>query len=145
MGSLVPAFAYQLQTGELHRLIATISLPLVALHLAVTLVFGLEDFALDIRYEIPSFLVRIGWQDGMNLHNYLIGGTYLLILAGLLFNLPLQVAWPILVTLPLAGYQIWNMLKIARGGKPLWRSLEVAASALFLAVSYLAAYGFWTR
>ncbi|HJS30013.1 MAG TPA: prenyltransferase, partial [Anaerolineales bacterium] len=145
MGGLIPALSFLMQEGELHRLIATISLPLVALHFALTLVFGLEDFALDIRYQAPSFLVRIGWQEGMNLHNYLIGGAYLLILAGLLFNFPWQIAWPILLTLPLAAYQVWNMVKIARGGKPLWRSLQVTAIALFVTVSYLAAFGFWIR
>jgi 1,4-dihydroxy-2-naphthoate octaprenyltransferase len=145
MAGLIPAFGFLLQAGEFHRLIAMTTFPLVAAHVAMVLIYSLEDFSLDLKYEIPSFLARIGWQEGMNLHNFLIIGAYILVLAAMVFGLPVAIGLPILVTLPVGGFQVWSMLTVSRGAKPNWRSLEISAIALFLAMSYLTTYGFWTR
>ncbi|MDX1437782.1 MAG: hypothetical protein R3335_13290 [Anaerolineales bacterium] len=145
IAGLIPALGFLLQVGQFHRLIAMTTFPLAAVHLAMVLIYSLEDFALDMKYELPSFLARIGWQEGMNLHNFLIIGAYVLVLAALIFGMPLAIALPILVTVPLGGFLVWNMLIISRGAKPNWRSLEITAIALFLAMTYLATYGFWTR
>jgi 1,4-dihydroxy-2-naphthoate octaprenyltransferase len=145
IGAFLPSAAYLLQVGQFHRLISMISFPLVAFHLAMVIVFSLEDFAQDIRYEIPSFLVRIGWQTGMNLHNFLVIAAYILILVAVVSGFPRAIALPLLITIPLGAFQIWNFLKISRGGKPYWRSLKISAVSLFIAVVYLTSYGFWTR
>jgi 1,4-dihydroxy-2-naphthoate octaprenyltransferase len=91
VANLVPAFAFLLQTGELHRLVAMSTFPLTLLHLAMMLTFELPDFASDIKHGKRTLMVRLNWQNGMALHNYLILGAYLplgLAVYGLPMRLP---------------------------------------------------------
>lgn len=143
--NMVPSFAFLLQTGELHRLLAMTTFPLTALHLAMLIAFGLADFARDVKYEKPSLLVRMGWREGMLLHNLLILSAYLLIGLAATLGLPLLIALPALLPLPLGVLQIWQMSRIAAGARPSWRALHLTAAALFGATAYLLTYGFWTR
>jgi len=69
---MLPAYAFILQTGELHRLVAMSAFPLTVMHLAMLLAFELPDYANDIKFGKRTIMVRIGWRNGMILHNILI-------------------------------------------------------------------------
>ena len=77
-----------LQTGELHRLVAMSTFPLIALHFAMMLVFELPDYANDIKFEKLTLMVRVGWEHGVTFHNILILVAYLLIGLAMLFGFP---------------------------------------------------------
>lgn len=145
VASLVPAYAFLLQTSEFHRLLAMSTFPLMMLHLAMMLAFELPDYAADIRAGKRTLLVRMGWMRGMTLHNILILGAYLTLGAAVLFGLEFYIALPALLTLPLGLLQIWQMRRIADGGKPNWSTLTLTGMILFAVVGYLLAFTFWIR
>jgi len=145
VANLLPAFAFLLQTGELHRLLAMATFPLTALHLAMMLVFELPDYANDLKYEKKNLLVRLGWQNGMFFHNLLLLSAFLLLGGAMLFGLPLFIALPAFLPLPLTLLQIWQMKKIADGSKPNWTALTLTSVVVFGTTSYLLAFAFWMR
>ena len=145
VASLVPAFAFILQYGELHRLVAMSTFPLIALHLAMMLAFELPDYANDLKYEKLTLMVRIGWERGVTFHNILILVGYLLIGLAMLFGYPLLVALSALLALPLALFQIWYLNRIVAGVKPNWNVLGLLAILVFGVTTYLLTFSFWTR
>ena len=140
---LVPAYAYVLQTGEMHRLVAMSAFPLAALHLAMLVAFELPDYGTDLKYGKRTLIVRMGWENVMNFHNILVFSAYLLLILAVTFGFPWFVAWPALLTMPLGLLLVWQMRRIASGVKPNWNALVFGSAALFLLVSYLMAFAFW--
>jgi 1,4-dihydroxy-2-naphthoate octaprenyltransferase len=145
VANLVPAFAFLLQVGVLHRLIAMATFPLTTMHIAMMLAFELPDFATDVRYGKTTLLVRMGWQSGMTLHNMLILFSYLLLGLAMLLGMPTPIALPAFLTFPLGVLQIWQMHRISEGSKPYWQTLTLTSMILFGVTAYLLAFGFWTR
>jgi 1,4-dihydroxy-2-naphthoate octaprenyltransferase len=142
---LVPSFAFILQYGELHRLVAMSTFPLTAIHLAMMIIFELPDYASDIKFEKLTLLVRIGWEHGMTLHNVLILSAYLLLGIAMFFGLPIFIALPAFLTFPLGLLEIWQLRRITAGGKPNWNALGLTVIVLLGSMTYLLAYAFWTR
>lgn len=142
---MVPAYAYILQTGEMNRMVAMSAFPLVALHLAMLLALELPDYATDMKYDKRTLLVRLGWQNGMVLHNVLILSSFLLLVLAASFGYPRFAMIAGLLSLPLGLYQIWQMRNIASGLKPNWTMLTVSALALFGTMVYFMAFAFWTN
>jgi len=145
VANLLPAFAFLLQTGEFHRLLAMSTFPLSAFHMAMMMAFELPDYGTDIKNGKRTLLVRMGWQAGMTLHNGLVLAGFLLLGLAVTFGLPLLIALPALFTLPLGVLQIWQMRRIADGARPNWFGLTLTAGALFASAAYLLAFAFWTR
>ncbi|MBN2548946.1 MAG: prenyltransferase [Anaerolineales bacterium] len=140
---MVPAFAFLLQEGELHRLVAMSAFPLTAMHLAMLLAFELPDYATDLKYGKRTLLVRIGWQNGMLMHNLLILSAFLLLGAASLFGYPSFAMWSGLLALPIGLVQIWQMRRVADGAKPNWNALTVIALTSFSLMVYLITFSFW--
>jgi 1,4-dihydroxy-2-naphthoate octaprenyltransferase len=140
---LLPAFAFVLQSGEIHRLVAMSAFPLVALHLAMLLAFDLPDYATDQKYGKRTLMVRLGWQNGMTLHNVLVLSAFLLLGVAASMGFPWFATWPSLLTLPLGLFQIYQMRRIADGGAPNWKALTIGALALFGIMVYLMVFAFW--
>lgn len=145
LANLVPAFAFVLQAGELHRLLAMSTFPLTALTLASMLSLEFPDYASDLKVEKRTLLVRLGWQNAVRMHNGLVLTGYLLFGVSLVAGLPDAIALPPLLTLPLGLLQIWYLSRIAEGIKPNWTALTLNALAITAATAYLLAYSFWTR
>jgi 1,4-dihydroxy-2-naphthoate octaprenyltransferase len=145
VANLVPALAFIIQTGTLHRLVAMSTFPLTPLHLAMMLSFELPDYASDYKYEKLTLMVRLGWEKGMALHNLLILIAYLILGVGMIFGLPTTVALPAFFALPLGLFQIWYMLRIAGGMKPNWMVLTLSAVLTFGFTTYLLTFAFWTK
>ena len=145
VANLVPALAFLLQRGELHRLVAMSTFPLTLLHLAMMLAFELPDYGNDVKFEKLTLMVRLGWERGMNFHNLLILSAYLLIGLAMLLGFPTSVGLPALLSLPLGVFQIWYMNRIAAGAKPHWSTLGLMAILVFGVTVYLMTFVFWTR
>ena len=140
---LVPAYAFVMQAGELHRLIAMSSFPLAALHLAMLLALELPDYSTDLKYEKRTLIVRMGWENAMALHNILVLCAFLLLILAASFGFPWFATWPALLPFPLALLQIWQMRRIAAGAKPNWNALTLGAVVVFASMVYLMAFAFW--
>ena len=145
VGFMVPAYAFILQYGEIHRLIAMCAFPLVAAHLAMLLAFDLPDYITDLKFEKRTLMIRLGWQNGMLLHNALILVVYLMLLVARSFGFPAFATIAGFLSLPVGLFQIWQMRSIANGGRVNWNALTIGGVALFAALSYLLTYAFWTH
>jgi 1,4-dihydroxy-2-naphthoate octaprenyltransferase len=145
VGFMVPAFAFILQYGEMHRLVALCAFPLVAAHMAMLLAFDLPDYANDLKFEKRTLMIRLGWQNGMLLHNVLILSIYLLLLVARAMGLPGFGTLAAFLTLPIGLFQIWQMRQIANGARVNWNALTIGAVSLFGALAYLLAFAFWTQ
>ena len=142
---LVPAFAFLLQTGDLHRLLMISTLPLTALHLAMMLVFEFPDYATDIKFEKKTLLVRIGWERGMMLNNLLILSAFLMLGVAAVLRVPSGIVLPSFLLLPFGLFQIWQLRNIAAGGKPNWTMVGLTGVVLFSGVAYMLTFAFWVR
>lgn len=145
VSNLLPAFGFLLQMGELHRLLAMSTFPLTPLCLAMWLVFELPGYANDLRQQKQTLMVRIGWKNGMQIHNYLVLSAFLLLGLAMVFGLPIFIALPAFLPLPLGMLQIWQLKRIAEGSKPNWTTITLASVVVFTATTYLLAFTFWTR
>jgi 1,4-dihydroxy-2-naphthoate octaprenyltransferase len=145
VSNIVPIFAFVLQTGGLHRLLVMITFPLTALHIAMMIVFEFPDYLNDIKFDKNTLLVRVGWERGMVLHNILILTAFFLLGLAAMIGLPLAIVLPAFIALPIGLLQIWQMRRIAGGGKPNWTTMGFTAVVLFGSVTYLLAFTFWTR
>jgi 1,4-dihydroxy-2-naphthoate octaprenyltransferase len=119
--------------------------PLTPLHIAMMLSFELPDYAIDYKYDKLTLMVRLGWEQGMALHNLLILGAYLILGLSMIFGLPTSVALPAFFALPLGLFQIWYMWRIAGGMKPNWMVLTLSAVLTFGFTAYLLTFSFWTN
>lgn len=142
--NLFPALSYLFQTGELHRLLAMLTFPITALFLAMQLAFGLPDYASDLKSGRKSLMLRLGWQQGMNLHNILILSSYIMIGLAAILGLPWALTWPGLLTLPFGIFQIYQMTLISNGAKPRWRLLLLTAMATMGLMTYMITLALWT-
>lgn len=144
LANLVPAFAFVLQTGDLHRLLALITFPITLLMLSTGLAAGLPTYAADIKNSRNTMLVRLGWQRGMNLHNLFILLAYLTLGAGAIAGLPWGIVWPALLGLPIGLFTIYQMFMIAGGAPPRWRTLLISSGATLALTVYFITFALWT-
>jgi len=155
---LVPAFAFLLQAGSLHRFVAMsvfplmllhtsalIIFPLMLLHTSALIIFKFPTFYHDSQHEKQSLLVRAGWQRGMHIVNILILSAFLLLGFAMLMGLSPAIVWPTFFVLPLAFFQIWYLSRIAAGAKPHWKALSGSAVSVYALTSYLLLFGFLTH
>jgi len=140
---LFPAIAFLLQAGDLHRLLAMATFPLTPLFLAMALAQALPTYAADMKTGRWTLMLRVGWKQGMRLHDILILVGFLLLVAAMSLGLPWRITWPTLLVLPIGIYQIWQMNQIAEGTKPRWNLLITTAIATIGLIAYLLAFGFW--
>ena len=145
LANIVPALAFLFQNGELHRLLAMATFPIILLFLARILVVELPEYAADQKYERKTLLTRMGWLQGMNFHNILVLLVYLLLALAMLLGFPWVLGWPALLTLPVGLYQIWQIRQISNGAKPNWKILHLSANTLLGLTSYLIAFSLWIR
>jgi 1,4-dihydroxy-2-naphthoate octaprenyltransferase len=142
VAGLLPAYAFSLQTGQLHRLILMTTIPLIALHFAMLITFELPDYATDLKFNKRNLMVRVGWQVAMRMHDIAILFAGLTFFGAYLSGLPWRVSLGTLIVLPLGLAQIWQMGQIKRGQPPRWTTLTWSALLLFGLTAYLEWMGF---
>lgn len=144
VANITPALAFLLQTGTLHRLLISLTLPLTVLYTALQLALSLRTYARDERFEDRTAMVRLGWSHGMNLHNLLILFAYLFLGFSTLLDLPWVLLRAGLLSLPVGLFQIWQIQRIAGGAKPNWPLLAGTAAATFALTAYFITFALWT-
>lgn len=144
VAGLVPAFAQALQTGQVNELTMVTTAPLVAVCYAMLLAFEIPDFLSDEAAGKRTILVRLGRRRGLTLHNIALLLGVGLVLWGLLFGLPLRVAYWLIVAGPLVAWQFLSVRRLQQGEPVSFAVLTFGAVALFALVAYLLALGYWT-
>lgn len=143
MAGLVPAMAFLMQGHEFHRLLIMVAFPLTMLHIGMLLALEFPDYAADLNQGMRPLIVRIGWQQGMLIHNILILGSFVLLGVAFSFGLPLRVGWPVIFVLPVGLFQIWMMNRIGEGARPNWNLLVLTSVSTFGLATYLLTFAFW--
>ncbi|MFQ5942013.1 MAG: prenyltransferase [Anaerolineales bacterium] len=142
VAGLTPAFAYALQTGELHRLLLMSNTPLIALCFAMIIVFELPDYANDVKYGKRNLMVRLGWSAAMRAHDVAIVFALLSFAIAFSLGLPSRVGLSALIVVPLAAAQMWQLNRIRQGYPPRWNILTFSALAVFAIAAYLELVGY---
>ncbi len=142
---LVPAFAFILQASSLHRMIGMLTFPLVLVYIAMQIALSFQSYADEMALGPHSLLGRMGWQNGMNIHNTVILSAYLLIGVFSLLGLAWSLTWPAMLALPVGLFQIWQIIRIKNGEKPNWKLLNFTAISQTLLMVYLIAFSLWTH
>lgn len=145
IADLIPALAFLLQTGELHRLLVIVAIPLTALALAFFIVLNFSAYAIDIKYVRRTLLTRLGWERAVPLHHFLILTAYLLFAISPLLGFPWVILWPVFLTLPFGILQVLWLRNIALGGRPVWNFLTTLATSVFGLTAYVLTLNFWIR
>jgi 1,4-dihydroxy-2-naphthoate octaprenyltransferase len=141
--SLVPAFAYTLQSGEVPLSFLAVTFPLIFIYLAVSLALQLESYAADLQYERRSLLLRLGWQRGVGLHHVLLLAGFILLACAPFFGVAWRLVWPALMALTIALLEIWLVNRIVLGYPPRWPMLRLTAWLAFILPVYLLSITFW--
>jgi 1,4-dihydroxy-2-naphthoate octaprenyltransferase len=116
----------------------------VLLNFAMILAFEVPDYGTDQRFAKRTLMVRLGWENGMRLHDAAIVAAVIALLAGVTLGIPAHVSVGLLIVLPLAAAQAWQMGRVRRGARPNWTLLTGGAVALFSLAAYLTFAGFAT-
>jgi 1,4-dihydroxy-2-naphthoate octaprenyltransferase len=145
LGTLLPALAFLLQSGEFHRLLTFTTFPLSLLALAYFLVGDFPTYAADQKLGHHSLLTRVTWQRAIPVHHILILAAFLFFAIAPFFGFPWGLVWPVFVVLPFAALQIIWLQRISLGGRTLWNFLTNLALATFGLSVYLMAFTFWIR
>ncbi len=145
LGTLIPALAFLLQYGQLHRLLSFTTFPLTLLALVYLLVCNFPGFATDLKLGRRTLLTRLTWQRAIPIHHFLILAVFLLFAAAPFLGYPWGLVWPVFLALPFAVIQMIWLQRIANGGRTLWSFLTALAGATFGLTAYLLALTFWIR
>ena len=140
-----PAFVFFLQYGSFHRFLALGIFPLYPLHLALILLLRLPGYGDDLRENRRNLLVRIGWIQGIFLHNLLIFSGFLLFGVAILFGFPVRIIGFVFLTLPAALYLVWYLSKLEDGAPVRWPLITLLSLVIFFLPVYLLTYSSWIR
>lgn len=145
LGTVLPILSYQLQAGEVHRLLSYVTFPLTLLALAYLLICNFSSFAFDLKSGYHTLLHRLTWQWAVPIHHILILIAFLIFAIGPLVDIPWGVIWPVFLVLPFGIIQIIWLQRIAFGARPVWKFIINLSAATFGLTSYLLSLTFWTR
>lgn len=143
--AFVPALGFTLQVEEYHRLLSLTAFPLFLLHLAMLLVFQLPTYGADLARKKGSMMTKLGWKNGIFLHNLLIILAFLMLGLSLFFGFPSRFVYPVFFALPFGMFQVWYLYRITQGAPTRWKLLTLNSVVLFLLPAYLFTYSFWTQ
>jgi 1,4-dihydroxy-2-naphthoate octaprenyltransferase len=142
---IIPGFSFILQYHEFHRLILMISVPLFANFLALQIVYEVSQYSYLLNHSLSRMITRVGWQNGMLIHDLSVLFIYLSLGIAAWYGLPRFIVIPGYLMLPIGLSQIWQMRRIRNGAKPAWGALKITALAQFGLMVYLFSFAFWTN
>lgn len=142
---VIPSIGFSLQSGENHRLLTTLVIPLTALALAYFLTVNFAAFKEDQKYQRGTLIRYLTWERAVPFHHILIAFTYVMFALAPLLGFSFNLLWPAFLTLPFAIFQIFQLRAIALGSPPNWKLLTSTALAVFGLTAYFLTLTFWLR
>ncbi len=143
VANVVPAAGLVLNYGEIHGVLAMLTLPVTALYLASLLVFTLPVYWADKKGGNPNLLNNLDWDRSMKLHNFLVLSAFLAVAVFSITGLSWALAWPMLLPLPLGVFQVVQMLGIMNGAPPRWQLLKWTAGGSLGLLAYMVLLTLW--
>ena len=140
-----PALAFILQTGAFHRLITLGVFPLFLLNLAMILILRLKRYQDDLTRKRKTLLVRLGWVQGVFIHNLLVFSGFLLFGLSLFFGMPFRIIGPVFMVIPAGIFLIWYLSSLEDGAPVHWPLITLLSLVLFFLPAYLITYSVWIR
>jgi 1,4-dihydroxy-2-naphthoate octaprenyltransferase len=129
---LTPLVGYYLQSGELALLPLLAATPLACLQFAMLLAIEFPDAVGDRAAGKRTLVVRLGEAHSARLYGVSIAAAYLSLAPFVLTGLPVLVALAATLTLPLAAWQVWRMLRGDWTDPARWDSLAFLSVALLI-------------
>lgn len=142
---LPPAFAYFLQSEEIHIFLTLVVICIVPAYLAWRFLIQIQLLGDDLKRNDQTIVTKIGWDWSMIFHNALILLTFVLFALIVFFGFPWFILWPIFLVLPIGLVEVWLMERVRRGGKPLWLIMKVATASILFIPVYMLSFAFWVR
>ena len=90
-----PAFAFFLQSENLHRLLTMVVFSLIPAYIAYRLISQLKAFNQNPNGDRHNLIRTLGWAQAMFLHNALILLSFLLFAIDALLGFPWFLLWPV--------------------------------------------------
>jgi 1,4-dihydroxy-2-naphthoate octaprenyltransferase len=141
---LIPVVGYLLQSGENHRILVLIAIPMTLLYLAMEMIRSLQGYSIERPNTKTGRMVSyLGPQKGLIVINIFIITAYLLVAIMGVIGLSWSIVWRFLLTLPVGFFLIWQIIKIRDGGKPNWQLLDMTAISMVGLTAYFVAMGLW--
>jgi 1,4-dihydroxy-2-naphthoate octaprenyltransferase len=140
-----PILAYLLQTGEIHLFTALSVFPLFPLNLALILVMRLKRYPEDLANQRETLLVRLGWVQGVFIHNLLVFSGFLLFGLSLLFGMPFKLVGSVFLAIPAGIAIIWYLSSLEDGAPVRWSLIMLLSLIVFFLPVYLMTYSVWIR
>ena len=140
-----PALAFFLQTGDVHRLLPLGVFPLFPLHLAMILVLRLKRYSDDLKQKRTTLLVRLGWVQGVFIHNLMVLSGFFLFGVSLLFDMPIRIIGSVFIAIPAGIILIWYLTKLEDGAPVRWPLITLLSLVVFFLPAYLVTYSIWIR
>ncbi len=140
-----PALAFLLQMGAFHRLLTMGVFPLFLLNLAMILVLRLKRYRDDLARKRKTLLVRLGWVQGVFIHNLLVFSGFLLFGLSLLIGMPFRIIGPVFIVIPAGFILIWYLSSLKDGAPVHWPLITLLSLVVFFLPVYLITYSVWIR
>lgn len=143
LATLLPALSFLLQAGKFHRLLPLATFPLTLLAIACYLAANFPTFAADQKLARHTLLTRLTWQWAVPIHHVLVLAAFLLFAAAPLMGVSWGLIWPVFLALPFGILQIAWLQRIANGGTPVWKFVNILVPSLLGLTVYLMTLSFW--
>jgi hypothetical protein len=127
---IIPMFAFNIISGELHTFLVFITLPLFFIFLGTQIALSYPKYSKELTKNIPSLLIQIGWQRGIFLHNILVFTGFLSLGIFGMIGLPWALLWPTMIVSLIGIFEIILLHRIGEGYKPNWKLLKLVAHGL---------------
>jgi len=127
------------------KILIFVSFPLTCIALASIIAFGFSTYANDLKFGKKTFLTVISWQKAIPIHNILLIFAYIFFASGVIFHFPVGLIWPALLTFPLGCLQVFWLIRIKNGGKPIWLFFNTLIASVYGLTVYFLALTFWIK
>jgi 1,4-dihydroxy-2-naphthoate octaprenyltransferase len=141
---LIPVAGYLLQSGENHKILLLIAVPMTLLYLAMEITRSLQGYSKEgPNIKTGRMISFLGPQIGLIVINVIVITAYLLVAIMSVIGLSWSIVWRFLLTMPVGLFLIWQIIKIRDGDKPNWQLLELTAISMVGLTAYFVAMGLW--
>jgi hypothetical protein len=127
---IIPSFALNLISGELHPFLILINLPLFFIFLGTQIALAYPQYSRELTKNTHSLLIQVGWQRGIFLHDILIVIGFLSLGISGMIGLPWALLWPSMIVSLIGIFEIILLHRIGEGLKPNWKLLKLVAHGL---------------
>jgi 1,4-dihydroxy-2-naphthoate octaprenyltransferase len=142
---LPPALAFVLQMGTFHRFLPLGVSPLFPLNLALIFIMRLKRYPSDLASSRKTLLVRLGWVQGIFIHNLLVLSGFFLFGISLLFGMPFGIIGPVFLVIPAGIFLIWYLSRLENGAPVRWPLITTLSLVVFFLPIYLMTFTVWIR